>query len=334
MQIKQLVIDFINDNNITDEFPTHSIAKKLYAKYPEVFKDVENARTHVRYIRGNNGKKNREGNKNTDFFRKNGDVTKVGDTWHLTPIDISIKDFDYKYKKPLILSDIHLPYHDLDCVLIALEHGVKNGIDSIYLNGDILDCYRLSSFTKRPDRITFTEEREMFWSFIDFLNTQIGLPITFKMGNHEERWDTYLLKNSPEVYTLNEFALQKVLKLEELEIDFVSGRQKCNMGKLIVIHGHEFGESIFSPVNPARGLFLKAKANALCGHNHQSSEHHESNLKGDALACYSVGSLCQLTPEYRPFAYTKWNHGFAIVEIDPDDSFHVDNLRIVNGKVK
>jgi hypothetical protein len=52
------------------------------------------------------------------------------------------------------------------------------------------------------------------------------------------------------------------------------------------------------------------------------------------MACFSIGCLCQLTPKYRPFAYTKWNHGFAIVEIDGDGSFEVNNYRIIKGKVR
>jgi hypothetical protein len=48
------------------------------------------------------------------------------------------------------------------------------------------------------------------------------------------------------------------------------------------------------------------------------------------MACFSTGCLCQLTPKYRPFAYTKWNHGFAIVEIDGDGSFEVNEIQIQN----
>jgi hypothetical protein len=103
---------------------------------------------------------------------------------------------------------------------------------------------------------------------------------------------------------------------------------------LLVIHGHEFGESVFSPVNPARGLFLKAKCSVLAGHNHQTSQHHENNLKGDSMACFSTGALCQLTPEYRPFAFTKWNHGFAIVEIEESGIFEVHNYRVIDGKAR
>jgi hypothetical protein len=40
-----------------------------------------------------------------------------------------------------------------------------------------------------------------------------------------------------------------------------------------------------------------------------------------------------LSPEYRPYAYTKWSNGFAYVTINEDLSFHVDNFKIINGKI-
>ena len=338
MSKADFVRNFITENNYDKDVPSRTIGRRLYQEFPQIFNTVEGARKIVTYVRGNHGDKDRKivskSEKRKEFMRENRDPAIVGKEWNLNPIDISIQNYEFKHRKPLILSDIHLPYHDLNAVILAVEYGISKGCDSIYLNGDILDCYKLSSFTKRPDMISFSEERDMFWSFIDFLKSEVKLPIYFKVGNHEERWNTHLLKQTPELFMLKEFALKEILKLDELGVEYIGGRQVCNMGKLMVIHGHEFGESVFSPVNPARGLFLRAKCSVLAGHNHQTSEHHENNLKGDSMACFSTGALCQLTPEYRPFAFTKWNLGFADVEIFDDKSFHVDNRRIIDYKIR
>jgi hypothetical protein len=40
-----------------------------------------------------------------------------------------------------------------------------------------------------------------------------------------------------------------------------------------------------------------------------------------------------MTPEYRPFAYTSWNHGFAIVEVYDGGKYDVHNYRIKDNKV-
>ena len=202
------------------------------------------------------------------------------------------------------------------------------------MNGDILDFYQVSRFTKEGGAMSIKEERDMFFELIGWIKSNFDVPIYFKAGNHEERLAKYINDKAPDLAQLPELTLSGFLKLDDLGVQFVDGRQKAMIGKLIVVHGHEFGESIFSPVNPARGLFLRAKSSTLAGHNHQTSEHHENNLKNDSMACFSTGCLCQLTPNYRPFAYTKWNHGFAIVEIDSDDTFEVSNYRIIDGKVR
>lgn len=326
-----LARNYLTENNIGEDVPTKTIAKILHNLYPEYFHSVERARGVLKYIRGNNGDKCRNEIKiaeKTKFFRENRTPEQVGRDFNINPVRLNVEDYVYPYKKALILSDIHLPYHDLDALIAAVEHGLKKGVDSIYLNGDILDCYQISRFIKDPRAMSFNDEREMFWEFISYLK-ETNLPITFKMGNHEERWNHYLMRQNPELYGMDDFNFETILGLKDHGIKFVSGRQKCYMGKLIVIHGHEFGESVFSPVNPSRGMFLKAKCSVLFGHNHQTSSHHENNLQGDGMACFSTGALCQLNPEYRPFAFTKWNHGFSIVEVDSDGSFHVDNLRII-----
>lgn len=303
-----------------------TLAKIICIKHPDLV--VEKVRSSIRYYRGNKGTKNRNDIKIKQFMRAN------DGNYNIKAVNISTQDFIFPHKKPLIVSDIHLPYHDINAIEIALEKAYKDNVDSIYLNGDILDFYQVSRFTKEGGAMSIKEERDMFFEFIGWINENFDVPIYFKAGNHEERLAKYINEKAPDLAQLPELSLSGFLKLDELDIQFVDGRQKAMMGKLIVVHGHEFGESIFSPVNPARGLFLRAKSTTLAGHNHQTSEHHENNLKNDSMACFSTGCLCQLTPNYRPFAYTKWNHGFAIVEIDEDDSFEVSNYRIIDGKVR
>jgi hypothetical protein len=53
-------------------------------------------------------------------------------------------------------------------------------------------------------------------------------------------------------------------------------------------------------------------------------------MNGNITTTWSVGCLSELHPMYMPL--NKWNHGFAIVDIDKED-FQVTNKRIHNGKV-
>ena len=101
-------------------------------------------------------------------------------------------------------------------------------------------------------------------------------------------------------------------------------------GSLNIIHGHEFSSGFFSPVNIARGLFLRGKVSAMQGHNNSSSEHTESDMNGKITTTWSLGCLCELHPAYLPL--NKWNLGCAVVDID-GENFDVRNKRIYKGKI-
>ena len=315
------------------DIATRTLARIIFQDNPNIWIDEENVRTSIRYYRQSNGAMSRERAKErgeeftspfktaTEYYEKVG-AKKIG-----------IDQYDFPHKKPLILSDIHFPYHAQDELLIALEYGYKQSCDSIYLNGDVLDCHTISRFLKEGGAPSFNEEREMFWQFIEYVKSNWDVPIFYKLGNHEERWQHYLSRQVPELFDVDDLLFENVMQFDKYGIVQIDSRQKTKMGNLTVIHGHEFGESTFSPVNPARGLHLRAKSSVLAGHNHQTSEHHENNLDYDSLACWSTGCLCQLTPNYRPFAYTKWNHGCAIVTVYDDNTFSVDNRRIKDKKI-
>ena len=326
-------------------FFKRTLARKIVMENPGAFeqtnKEVDRVRGSIRYLTGAVGEKlkahatasgafreklyNPEQMKPSEYmqaFIGRGEKTSK-EVWHL-PKNI---------RKPLVLSDLHFPYHELPAIETAIDYGFKNGVDAIYLNGDVIDFAKISRWEKDPALMSAPVEVQMVRDFLAGL-VSLGLPVFYKLGNHEDRWDRYILQNAPELITLPGLQLKAALGLDELDIELIDSRQHAKFGKLSVLHGHEFGDSIFSPVNPARGLFLRGKASVLAGHNHQTSEHHESDLNSKGVACFSTGCLCDLQPAYRPFAYTKWNHGAAIVEIDEDGDFSVENFRIDNRKVR
>jgi len=52
-ELTKIVFDFVKDN---PDIPSHTLAKIIYFKNPQIFKDVESIRTTVRYFRGKRGK--------------------------------------------------------------------------------------------------------------------------------------------------------------------------------------------------------------------------------------------------------------------------------------
>jgi predicted phosphodiesterase len=233
----------------------------------------------------------------------------------------------------LIIGDIHIPYHNIPALTLALKYGLENEVNTILLNGDIIDFYAISRFEKDPRKRNFGHEVLMTRQFLTTLRQLFpNAAIYYKCGNHDVRYDHYIMRNAPDLLGMNEFSFESLMKLDELNITFIPDKQIIRAGNLTILHGHELGQSVFSPVNIARGLFLRAKDNALCGHHHQASEHSEPNINGKLTTCWSVACLCELHPDYMPI--NKHHHGFAHVKVMDTGEFEVSNYRIVNGKIR
>jgi predicted phosphodiesterase len=241
--------------------------------------------------------------------------------------------FPVNHNDILFLTDIHVPYHNIPALTAALKYGLENEVNTIYINGDLIDFYAISRFQKDPRKRDLASEIYMARDFLYTLRRLFPTQaIYFKAGNHDIRWDHYLINNASDLVGIEEFSLQSIMHLDKLNITFIPDKQLVRMGKLVALHGHEFGSSMFSPVNIARGLYLRAKDNAICGHHHQTSEHTEPNINGKVTTCWSVACLCELHPDYMPI--NKFTHGFAHVKVFDNDDFEVTNYRIVDGKIK
>jgi predicted phosphodiesterase len=233
----------------------------------------------------------------------------------------------------LLLSDIHVPYHNIEALTAALRYGLEHEVNTILLNGDVIDFYAISRFEKDPRKRNFGHEVLMTREFLQSLRRLFPhAAIYYKCGNHDARYDYYIMRNAPDLLGVDEFSFQSLMHLDKLNIEFVPDKQIIHAGKLTILHGHELGSSVFSPVNIARGLYLKAKDSALCGHHHQASEHNEPNINGKLTTCWSVACLCELHPDYLPI--NKHHHGFAHVQVLDNEDFEVSNYRIINGKIR
>ena len=320
------------------------LARKIVTENPEYFDGdpetaIENVRSSIRFFTHSHGKKK---SPRGEQIRYDNMSELVRNAYRHLP-ESSSKErpvHELTYNKIGVMSDVHVPYHDEQAVMAGVNYFVEQGIDCLLLNGDTIDAWQISRFLKKGAKPDIFEEMVLTREFLYFLRHIFPeIPIIYKCGNHDVRIEDYMWAKAPEMAKLFELTmghaglLQQILHFEELKIQWVSDRQLIRAGNMLIVHGHEFGESVFSPVNPARGLWLRGKYNLLAGHFHQTSEHHEGNLSGEGFVTYSTGCFCNLSPSYRPFAYTKGNHGGAIVEITEDGNFSVDNFRITNGRV-
>ena len=110
------------------------------------------------------------------------------------------KDFFYlptKEQKILILSDIHVPFHSIEALKIACEYGKEQGISTIILNGDVIDCYGESTFVKDPNLRDFSKELNLTKTLLTNLVNYFGnIDYYYKFGNHEKRHERYIFENA------------------------------------------------------------------------------------------------------------------------------------------
>lgn len=232
----------------------------------------------------------------------------------------------------LVASDFHIPFHDRKVIRAAVETAKKHKAVGILLNGDISDSHEISRFDKSPDDPKYRDEIKAVRQFLRYIRNNFPkADLVYKIGNHDARFYSYLCRHAPALFGLDDFTLPSLLRFDSVGVRCVEDLQIMHLGKLNVIHGHEYRPMIQTPVNPARGVFLRAKSVVLVSHFHQVSEHHEPNINGKPQGAWSVGCCCHLNPVYMPL--NKWSHGFAMVKVGRQGDFEVRNLRVKNGKV-
>lgn len=313
------------------EKPTLALARIMYNENKPLYDSVEHARTALRLIEGKHGKEHNKRLRDKSLMIE---VPRPLNPYKLPDSDEKeIKPYVLSgYKRALIISDIHLPYHSQSAITTCFDYAKKEKPDVVIINGDLLDFYQLSFWDKDPRKRHFAYELGQFKEFFSVVQRTFKCKVVFKFGNHEFRYERYLLQKAKELVGVDEFELHNIIKARAEGIDIVAQNQLIHANELTILHGHELGRGFFNPVNAARGLHLKAKITALQGDVHKTSEHTETDLKAAIKTTWSVGCLCGLSPEYLP--YNSWNHGFALLELDPNGyDFQVFNKRIYKGKV-
>jgi len=300
------------------ELPTNTLARLMFEENKKLFRDFAQASKMVRYYRGESGTKNRSNAKETATTTKDQSEIQIpkGLRQGYSPIIVPPC-------KALLLSDLHVPWHDEKAIELAVGFGLEQGCNTLYLNGDVCDFYSISPFDADPRNRDLLKEVETVKIILHEFSQKFD-NLYFKSGNHEDWWSKHLYRRAPDIVELGVFDLEKVLCLEEMGYTYVKSKQWSQMASLTVLHGHEIKG--YSPVNPARGIFLRLNQTAVVGHYHRSSHHSDNQaISKKSISCWSVGCLFDLSPEYDPL--NKWNLGFAIIEHDGEE-FDLSNFKI------
>jgi len=206
-----------------------ALARLMYKETKPLFSSVEACRSAIRRVKGACGEvcrgevernypelnKLKEQNKHT--------VNKIpksldhNDDWE--PLRVSSE-------RCLILSDIHIPFHDETALEMACAYGKQRNVDTIILNGDAMDIFKLSRWQKDPREREFPEELKIAKQFWHYLRNEFpNARIIYKIGNHEERFNAYMIDKAPELLGVDFFSFDQITGVRKYEFDVVDNKR-------------------------------------------------------------------------------------------------------------
>lgn len=311
------------------DFTSHSsrsLAKLLVEKHSRIFPTYQIAYNAVRHYRGARGPASRRSQKihNTPTKRV---VAPLPESQAQDRLPFVLDGV----KRVAVLSDIHIPFHDLKTLKIALKYIDKFNPDCILLNGDVLDFEAISHWPSAPGRPDTFMELQLGREFLWHLRQRYPKSrIVFKEGNHDQRYEKYLMEYAPKLFNIDaaKFSWHVALGVNGIGVEMVGDQRIVQVGKLSVLHGHEVR---LAGVHPARSLFTKLLITAMAGHCHRETTHSEQTADGRLIATWSTGCLCHRSPDFAP--YNKWSSGFALVEVQASGDFTVALKKVIDGKV-
>jgi len=234
-----------------------------------------------------------------------------------------------KHERLVLLNDLHIPYHDKD-TLNSVKRAVKYlKPDILLLGGDIADFYNVSSFNKDPSREhdMYSETSEVKEVLKDMTKWN-AKSVKYIVGNHEERLQKYISKNAPDLHWVEGLKLEKILGLQELNIDFIKDRYWIHNG---VMYSH-LNKALKWGGSSAKNIGLDYNMPVVHTHTHRIGHTRHGNRD-----FYDNGCLCKFEADYIS-GPVMWNQAFMIVDyINDKPHFRQVNIKdhqfILDGKL-
>lgn len=213
--------------------------------------------------------------------------------------------------KILITSDYQLPFADWKTVKAVEDFMADFQPDIHVYNGDIMDCYSISTFTKNPtSKINLSEEFEMCRNLLDrHKRISPDTKVYFIAGNHEQRLIREIIHNSPELYGLKGdeedeiISIPSLLGLPKRNVTYINYRSMLDIEGFIILHGYT------SKANTAKFMYQRFLSSGCVGHTHDLSSYHVTGVNG-SHGFYTIGCLCSLEPDWTVDPVPDWQQGF------------------------
>lgn len=229
----------------------------------------------------------------------------------------------------VVLNDIQYPFHDEQCMELVVDTVIKDiKPNGVILNGDVADCYPISSFTKNPmQRADLLLERKLCTNLLTKLSKYAGT-IDWLEGNHEKRLWRMVADKVPQLGIFEELSFPKLFKLADYGVRWYEYGALVNLGHLRLTHGEIIRKDSAAT---AKAYFNKYRCSVMIGHTQRFGAYYITCL-GVQYVCFENGCLCSMKPEYTP--NPNWQQGFSVVHVDDNKMFNVQQIPIfkIGGK--
>lgn len=225
----------------------------------------------------------------------------------------------------LVISDLQIPFQDKPVVELMLKFAGDLKPDGVILNGDIVDCYQLSSFSKDP-LTTATLNKEVEGAEWLMASLKHVKEKWWLGGNHEDRLRRYVWDHAKLFAGFPLASFPTLFGLSEYGFQWKPYGGALYLGKLMVTHGSlvrkDSGQS-------GKAHYEKYGTSVLVGHTHRLGIFYHRNVRG-VHAAYENGCLCRLDPEYDQ--HPNWQQGLTVVQVDHTGLFNVQQIPILNRR--
>lgn len=228
----------------------------------------------------------------------------------------------------LVIPDTHAPFHDKRAWGAMISAAKRLRPHTIIHLGDLADVYALSAHDRDPKRATeFKSEVEVTNGLLDELD-DLGAQRRFMtLGNHEARWDRYILRKAPELHGMVD--LVELLRFRERGWHVTPYMDHLTLGRVHATHeaGH-YG------VNAVKQTGEAFESSVIFGHTHRLSKNYFGSVTGSRHVAASLGWLGDLdSAKYLPNAKKRyWQHGFGVIRVEPCGNFHLKLVPIIDGR--
>ena len=237
-------------------------------------------------------------------------------------------------RKLVVAGDVHFPNHDPRAVNLFLRWVQQHKPTEIILNGDILDCYKISRWAQPGSPGPgMRAEVEFGCTFLgDLRSVAPRARIQYIEGNHEFRLRGFLNNQAAEVADLDHhLTIPLQLKFAEHKIKYVL----CHGAKWFstyiqpfddLLVGH-FAKTSCQSAYAAKALVDRYGESLVTGHGHTMGLHTRT-MNGREVTGVEGGCLCDLHPPYCEPHH--WRQGFVVAHNRPGERTHLERIEIIN----